>query len=84
MPSIPLKYGRSAIDFDFDPKRFEVLVNGRKIAGIEVAAGGEHEFKDYLVGLPEDLGMEKGLTVVFRAVEGSSVPGIYELRLLRK
>jgi len=66
------------------PKRFEVLVNGRKIAGIEVAAGGEHEFKDYVVGLPEDLGMEKGLTVVFRAVEGSSVPGIYELRLLRK
>jgi hypothetical protein len=61
-----------------------VLVNGRKIAGIEVAAGGEHEFKDYVVGLPEDLGMEKGLTVVFRAVEGSSVPGIYELRLLRK
>jgi len=61
-----------------------VLVNGQKVAGVELPAGGEKEFKDYAIGLPEELMSAKGLSVVFRAVDGSAVAGIYEVRLLRK
>ncbi|WP_431209929.1 DUF6805 domain-containing protein [Puia sp. P3] len=66
------------------PKRFEVLVNGQSVARVELTAGGEKEFKDYEIGLPEGLKSATELTVVFRAADGSAVPGIYEVRLLRK
>jgi hypothetical protein len=61
-----------------------VLVNGQRIAGVELAAGGEREFKDYIVEVPDRLRGEKSLTIVFKAVEGSAVTGIYEVRLLKE
>jgi len=66
------------------PKRYDVLVNGRKVAGVELAAVGDKEFRDFVIGLPDELKGEKDITVVFKAGEGSAVPGIYEVRLLRK
>ncbi|MBS1603014.1 MAG: glycoside hydrolase family 127 protein [Bacteroidetes bacterium] len=66
------------------PKRFEVLVNGKMVAGVRIAAGGEREFKDYVIMLPDEVAREKEVTVMFKAEEGSAVAGIYEVRLQKK
>jgi hypothetical protein len=66
-------------------RRFDILVNGQRIAEVELAADAAKEFyiRDYL--LPLELVRSSGgkLWMTMKAKENSVAGGLYGLRLLR-
>jgi hypothetical protein len=65
-------------------RRFDVLVNGERIAEVELAQGEAQEFYTRDFELPAALVQGSGkLEVKFVAKDGSMTGGLYGVRLLR-
>jgi len=66
-------------------RKFNILVNDKVIANVELAGNRGNEFYTVDYDIPEALIKDKAtLTVKFEAAEGSIAGGVYEVRLLKK
>jgi len=66
------------------PARFEILVDGQRVAEQEVDRTEPARFYDVEYPIPADLiqGKEK-VTVRFQATAGNSVAGVFGIRMIR-
>ncbi len=64
--------------------RFEILVDGQRVAEQEVSRSSPARFFDveYAIGANLVQGKKK-VTVRFQAIEGSSVAGVFGIRMIR-
>ncbi|HWP99069.1 MAG TPA: beta-L-arabinofuranosidase domain-containing protein, partial [Vicinamibacterales bacterium] len=67
------------------PRSFEILIDGRKIADERLEASSRARFFDVEYPIPPDrLAGRTTITVRFQAAEGSEVPGVFGVRVIRK
>ena len=67
------------------PRSFEILIDGRKIADERLEASSRARFFDVEYPIPPDrLAGRTTITVRFQAAEGSEVPSVFGVRVIRK
>lgn len=67
----------------WQPRTYAVEINGKEVGVVTVSGREGEDFVDYHLKLPPDISTDHPLQVIFRASPDSSVPPLYEVRLIR-
>ena len=67
----------------WNPQTYAVEINGVEVGSVTATGREGESFVDYHVNLPPEISTNAPLKVVFRAAPDSSVPPLYEVRLIR-
>lgn len=67
----------------WQPRTYEVEINGIAAGAVNVSGREGENFVEYHVAIPPEVPTDEPIQVIFRAAPESSVPPLYEVRLIR-
>jgi uncharacterized protein len=69
--------------YAWQPRTYQVEINGMVAGTVNVSGRDGENFVDHHVTIPAEVSTDAPLRVIFRAAPDSSVPPLYEVRLIR-
>ncbi|HEX7655338.1 MAG TPA: DUF6805 domain-containing protein, partial [Verrucomicrobiae bacterium] len=83
-PAHPMAVVLTFYQDEWQPRSFDILVEGQKIGEQKISKGGEPHFFDVTYPMPADLlNGKKRVTVRLQATQGQAIAAVFGLRVIR-